>query len=201
MLRSLVGSEMCIRDRGATAATLLVTAAEEGTTITLEIDGVQFSENSLITKYHLVFIHENNAQHITTNFNGTLSTYENLLRTTNTLPGRLTFQAGGNEVRNKKANSVEAIQNPGEYFEIIASNSPNFTSINVGWSPNTSLNANIIRDRIVFNRSNSSRFLSVIRGGTSVYFLNSGNNGGTYRVTRLTNGFEITRNGTILYTD
>jgi len=201
---------------GATGTTFDITSAEEGTTITLELDGARNSENSLVTIYFPVFDQENRALIISNvNVNGVPVSFINLFTNmfvadegngpllTDQGNGSLLYHNSTNENINKRVYSTLTVVDPGDYLEVTVPDNPNFTGHSFGLSA-APLSGAVPRNapnRILTDRG-ATRTRTYNLRIDNVSVLNIGirfSNAATYRFTRTITGFEVTRNGNVIY--
>lgn len=146
--------------------------------------------------FKLYFAHENQFSSLTINVNGVPTTFENLVNSGSPSPGVINFNSGGNGSFSKRANTVESIVKLGEYFEVTTGAESNFDTTIVGLA-NLPVIANVAGEFIrMFIRGTGFQILDE----NNVEIASGGTENGTYRFARTLYGFEISRNGTVLYT-
>lgn len=150
--------------------------------------------------FHLVFAHEGDGgTTMVVRKNGDPVTYQNLVNATDVGNGQANFSSGANSNYNRRASTVETIQYPGDYFEIIKPATPPFDSEYGTLSTDPAALANTAQNwRWVWTETNwFLRSPENINGTDN--FATGGPENATYRIERTLAGFEFRRNGELVH--
>ena len=213
---TLVDCDQDVTGTATTAATTLTTTngvdIEAGDVYTLFPDGTTYAETPIdycglnefihnIGEFHGLISHEGapgNSK--TVRVNGVGATFQNLENATDNGNGVIQFAGGTNQVFNRNGSTVETVKLPGEYFEIVTGNTGQFDS------QYFSINTNpTVRGFEAAATTGEIRLLWTPNGyrifdEAGIQVNQNTSEPGTYRFTRTLYGWEVTRNGAVIYT-
>jgi hypothetical protein len=134
---------------------------------------------------------------MTFNVNGVPVTYNNLENATDAGAGQVNFNSGVNGVFDRKASTVESIKKVGDYFELIKPGTPSFDSEWIEITTNTDSSQPEVFNNLI--RLHFTQTTFTLRDKTDVAVHTSTPENDTYRITRTLSGFEIKKNGVVVY--
>ena len=153
-----------------------------------------------IGEFHALISHEGGPGNSkTVRVNGVGATFQNLENATDNGNGVIQFSGGTNQVFNRNGSTVETVRDVGEYFEIVAGGTGQFDTqfFSLNTNPTVRGFINSLTTEEIQLRFGPNGYTLFDPTGANV---SSGpTENGTYRFTRTLYGWEVTRNGAVIY--
>ena len=150
-----------------------------------------------INDYHLAIAHEGGGgTSMTLSYNGAAVTYDNLLNATDAGGGVINFSNGANQNYNRRASTIQALREVGDYFELTKPATGQFDTqmISITSDAATPANTQLGTYRLIFTGTN----VTVQKPDGSTGVVSTPENG-NYKIIRTHAGFSIVKNGAEIY--